>query len=151
MKEKLELKDLAPYLPYELKGLECLKGELHELIQIKGDKKHPFIWENKDRAWISNRIDCKPVLRHISDLTKEIEHNGEKFVPMELIKSGAYPIDYFEDNEWLEDYLEAWILSKDKTHHPIFVPSGLIQQFREWNFAIDIPEHLYIDINTLKK
>lgn len=34
---------------------------------------------------ISNNF-CKPILHPLSDLTKEIEHDGEKFVPMDSIK-----------------------------------------------------------------
>lgn len=36
-------------------------------------------------------IDCKPILHPLSDLTKEIEHKGEKFVPMKVIWSLVYP------------------------------------------------------------
>lgn len=66
---KLELKHLAPYLPYGLK-LVYLDGSIRDLIYL-------------DLQSLSRiGIYCKPILRPLSDLTKEIEVNGEKFVPI---------------------------------------------------------------------
>jgi hypothetical protein len=84
---ELELKHLAGYLPYGLKA---------EMLDYKNDyvnKKYDEIigvhqWsKNKDWCLLTDggskpsleRI--KPILRNLSDLTKEIEVNGEKFVP----------------------------------------------------------------------
>lgn len=80
---KLELKHLAPYLPYGLKGIEYGNNVIHTLESIRylKDFHYPIVWRN-DSDVTRSRIDCKPLLRPLPDLTKEIEHNGEKFVPM---------------------------------------------------------------------
>lgn len=55
----------------------------------------------------------KPILRPMSDLTKEITHRGEKFVPLlALDKLNCFPISdtdkalryYDKLNEWMFDY-----------------------------------------------
>lgn len=95
MNEKLELKHLAPYLPYGLKceilnyqsdyvgekygvisGYYYLAGEPHYIFKTKSEA-------GKDASLI------KPILRPLSDITKEIEVNGEKFIPMDIHK--LYP------------------------------------------------------------
>jgi len=69
---KLELKHLAPYLPY---GLECITY-FDGAGLIRG----------MDANLMLNIIDRStsymPIMRQLSDLTKEIEVNGETFVPM---------------------------------------------------------------------
>ena len=70
------LKAYSAYLPYGLKG----NFEVSEVVP-----NGPFELRNK-----TLRVDnlefflkyAKPFLRPLSDLTKEIEHNGEKFVPI---------------------------------------------------------------------
>ena len=85
---KLEIKHLAPYLPYGLKA---------EMLDYKND----YVGRQFDKIigiyqWSKNNDWCiltdggskpslsriKPILRPLSDITKEIEHNGERFVPM---------------------------------------------------------------------
>lgn len=66
---KLELKHLAAYLPYELKMYyETLLGVKRHWILRCGTISEAIVYQNK------------PILRPLSDLTKEIEVNGEKFV-----------------------------------------------------------------------
>jgi hypothetical protein len=91
--EKLTFENLAPYLPY---------GLIAEMIMYKCDyvgKKYDII--KGVEQWSKNGDWCllteggskppldkiKPILRPLSDLTKEIEVDGEKFVPLiELCK-----------------------------------------------------------------
>jgi hypothetical protein len=89
----LELNHLTPYLPYGLKA---------EMLNYKSDyvgKQYDEIiglheWsKNKDWCCLTgggskpSLDDIKPILRPLSQLITEIEHNGEKFVPMvELAK-----------------------------------------------------------------
>jgi hypothetical protein len=76
--EKLELKHLAPYLPYGLNILiKRLKYPVSEYVE-KLSISNLGVIENK----IYN---VKPILRPLSDLTKIIEHNGDKFVPIKKI------------------------------------------------------------------
>lgn len=81
-------------------------------------------------------------LRPLSDLTKEIEHNGEKFVPIEWLEDKYYTLDLhkecksiFEDSRWLTTC--SWLL---------------IQHLQNWHFDVFglIEKGEAININTLK-
>lgn len=87
---KLEIKNLAPYLPY---GIDAMfDGRIYG--QIVGIDVSSLLYEIKVIEGFDNNtpiykrwcvLDTKPILRPLSDLTKEIEHNGEKFVPIEWL------------------------------------------------------------------
>lgn len=92
----LTIKELAPYLPYRLK---CkTKYGIFELNTIKNSNIYKVWFEttnnhnNQDFNYkLLNELkiigkgyrikDIKPILRPLSDLIKEIEVNGKKFVP----------------------------------------------------------------------
>lgn len=85
----MELKHWAAYLPYGLKLQVIDTGTVFELKDF-------FIKNKEIRIAYGKSL---PILRHISDLTKEIEHNGEKFVPLENLKSDFdYRYDSIEPN-----------------------------------------------------
>ena len=137
---KLELKHLAPYFPYGLKAkmLDCkidyVGKQFDEIIgvhQWSKDGDWCLLTEGGSKPSL-DRI--KPILRNLSDLTKEIEHNGERFVPMERIN----PVkDFFN-----ADYIESM---------PLSVPYSLFVRLLEFHFDVFnlIPNGLAIDINTL--
>lgn len=81
MEKELTIEHIAPYLPYGLKCQVTDKGELKiaTLNAIYTDNTYVFsdIIESEQGF-----EDIKPILRPLSDLTKEIEHNGERFVPI---------------------------------------------------------------------
>lgn len=72
--EKLELKHLAPYLPYDVGYI--VNSSKHQ-IQYKLTAKTLY-----HSIKVVGFYDIKPILRPLSDLVKEIEHNGEKFIPL---------------------------------------------------------------------
>ena len=85
---KLELKHLAGYLPY---GLNLKFVSNYELDRLS--LKDIVVLKQIDEGCVcvngykTNNKSYIPILRPLSDLTKEIEHNGEKFVPLvEIIK-----------------------------------------------------------------
>lgn|SRR3990167_1122314 len=89
--EKIELKHLSPYLPY---GLNCKsQGFESEIYKTTGISKEyvDLIWiylenvKNQASQYSAVIEDVYPILRPLSDLTKEIEHNGEKFVPLKKL------------------------------------------------------------------
>lgn len=89
---KLELKHLAGYLPYGLK-IQLLKREVFTKRICAGstDKGILRIGDDGHHRWEESFDNIKPILRPLSDLTKEIEVNGEKFIPMiELAGIGSY-------------------------------------------------------------
>lgn len=120
---KLELKHLAPYLPYGLKMY--YRGRVYELrsLSVIG----------------MNLTDMhKTILRPLSDLTEEIEHNGERFVPVEKLEE-MYGLTV----EAQEDKVLTLPITLE--------PYNLIRQLFEWHFDIFslIENNLAIDINTL--
>lgn len=157
--EKLELKHLAPYFPYGLKGVEYIGGELFLLCQIDLTKKYPTIWESNVNL-NKQRTGCKPILRPLSDLTKEIEVNGEKFIPIEWLRNNIDKKIQFSKMGFL-DYEVKGI--NPKLHYSIFdvyqyeieLSDILLfsEKLFEWHFDVFglIEKGLAIDINTLNR
>jgi hypothetical protein len=96
----------------------------------------------------------KPILRPLSDLTKEITHKGETFVPIDFFEIGddenqSYEYDYGNIKliKPLETISENYLL-----HDTIFLPYGVIQKLHEWMFDTEglIEAGLAVDVNTLE-
>jgi hypothetical protein len=134
----LKLEHLAPYLPYQLK-IECNSQEeikqngnyISEMIEL-GIKS---ITDNYGNNWNFN---IKPILRPLSDLTKEIEVNGVRFVPIDY---NAFKNDKYHLTEFINGFA-----------HYKSVKYGIIERLLEWHFDIFnlIPQKLAIDFNTLE-
>lgn len=135
--EKLELKDLAPYLPYGLKirssegmteilGYEWVNGKI--IYQLDTDD------DSGDFAFDDP---IKPILRPLSDLTKEIEIDGEKLVPMK----------WFSESEYYKRGLNQSISNWQHLKNHYFTYNLLFK----WHFDVFglIEKGLAIDINTL--
>ncbi len=121
---KLKLEYLAPYLPY---GLKVSKIHTLHARQGIGNIYHVIDAVNE------GKLQYRPILRPLSDLTKEIDHNGERFVPQSKMSH--------LDLEWL-------ITSKNlimKTNYED------VLKLLEWNFDVFglIDQGLAIDINKL--
>ena len=93
---------------------------------------------------------CNPVLRSLSDLTKEVEHNGETFFPFDYLLN-QYDDDYFADTDY-EAYLYEFIRKEFTSHHLKYLHFGLIKQLIEWHFDIAglIEKGEAIDVNALE-
>ena len=75
--EKLELKHLAPYLPYELKVKIGKRG----VIVMEELNSH-----KSTSLWAVIRVNAEPILRPLSDLTKVIELADDKcLMPAEIL------------------------------------------------------------------
>lgn len=175
--EKIKVQEVVGYLPYDL-------GIVNGLIRTKITAislESPFFvfaptYLGSRKKQMLSISDTKPILRPLSDLTKEIEVNGEKFVPMvelakianldtteyKLSSSGnAYGIRCNIEND---DNSDKWeVLGFDLVngfgHH--YIPSKdwtiVMNQFElygklyEWHFDIHnlIERGLAVDINTL--
>jgi hypothetical protein len=142
-KRELKLEDLVGYFPYGLKGIIKDKivslRSLHQNSLETNPSVHGF-------TYCSFR-DFKPLLRPLQDLTKEIEHNGERFVPIMLIRN--YGISKMEctnnDIDILLYYIHAW---EDKTKCPYWV----FEIMHALHFNIhNLPEHLCVNLNDVKK
>ena len=94
---KLEPNHLAPYLSYALQikvenGIDNGIFELQPVMLTIQD--HEGV--NKFDKWFV-QYESKPLLRPLSDLTKEIEHNGEKFKPINRIPLPKSRPTYLQD------------------------------------------------------
>jgi hypothetical protein len=145
----IELKQIAPYLPYGLTWF-CLDQDSREYEQL------PFVSINLaneeleiggmdipiDELPYPNGLTIKPILRPLSDLTKEIEVNGEKLIPIKgmFLPHGERKILTYWANEnkcWMGQQISYLIYQElFEMHFDVF---GLIEQ------------GLAIDINTLEK
>ena len=136
---KLELKHLAPYLAYGLKFLH--DGQELTLFGLE-------LESNQTPLWITGLIKyqeghqqmsvfpqgCEPILRPLSDLNKEIEINGKKFIP---IHSHDFKFGLLVRSD-------AKSLSQEESYRDF-------NKLIEWHFDVFglIEDDLAIDINTI--
>jgi len=97
MKPELELKHLAPYLPYRLKYKYTAPGK------TKASRKFDSInvLTIKDIDWALITQFNSIILRPLSDLTEEIEHNGEKFIPDHILYGFEWELGYLAHSGWV--------------------------------------------------
>lgn len=109
MNDKLTIQELAAYLPYDLR--------VKHTVNYNGFAKDAFVsletlseecaaFSDFSCDWFfdsdENECDIKPILYPLSSLTKEIEHKGEKFVPIEKMKElGLGSLPRSLDYRWL--------------------------------------------------
>lgn len=141
----LELKHLAPYLPYRLKGIaqyENYTGEIEEIISLRVGE----IETNFDSITYDS---FKPILRPLSDFIEEIECNGQKFIPVEILFSVENDeLQDFKDFGKIPEYWQDAVKIKPKWYDYYQV-----EFLFEWHFDVFglIEKGLAIDINTLNK
>lgn len=87
----IELKEIVGYLPYGLKIKWSLSSSEFTGIKDYADKTI-FLNRFRDKFQREHTLpksyplsECKPILRPLSQLTEEITHNGERFVPIKKI------------------------------------------------------------------
>jgi hypothetical protein len=138
--KKLTLEHLAPYLPYGLKMKVCdpfYKYEIMTLCDASGLSNIGI------STVIDEPQDFKPILRPLSDLTKKIEDNGNKFVPIDYINQHYLKCTIDKDgivNDGIDKY------------EILFLPYCLIKELLQLHFDVFglIEKGLAIDINTLE-
>jgi hypothetical protein len=148
---KLELKHLADYLPYRLKLLDE-KAEINDnIFTLESITIHETVSDNDGNCDILF-TEIKPILRPLSDLTKEIEVNGEKFVLLSSLEETFRPstrdlsIFLFNGKICIDIETENYSQTID-----LFDGFLIIQKLLEWHFDIYglIENGLAIDINTI--
>ena len=132
---KLELKHIVGYLPYDLEMIFESKGG--RKIKLSSISKTPLgiaFSGGSGGMWLAES-NFKPILRPLSNLTKEIEFNGEKFVPIKKL-----------------GYNENWVGLKSHFENAEYLPYKDIQKLYEWHFDVHglIEKGLAIDINNLE-
>lgn len=147
---KLELKHLAPYLPYQLKCKlnDFDEEKIAELNAIYSDNTYTFCSIVESEKGFA---DIKPILRPLSNLTKEIEHNGEKFVPIEILSKWT-TCEYEDDVLKYATYNSNGEIDMEEINVLDLEYHQIVKLF-EWHFDCFglIENGLAIDINTLKK
>ena len=159
---KLKLKHLAPYMHCKLEIFRDYGDgeiEISEMLCLDAQNNEVY-GENFDTKL--NESDDKLILRPLSDLTKEIEHNGEKFVPMfklfEIEYCGTQHVEGIRNlyTQKMGRFLET-------SHYGTSATTSIntialfqnnywkIKQLIEWHFDVFglIPNGLAIDKNTL--
>lgn len=139
MKDKLTIEILSAYYPYSVK-IQHATTKSH--FWTLGHEEHPD-YINIRAAFLCQNYGPSPklVLHPLSDLTKIIEHNGERVIVEYIIKSRTN-----EDN-W--DKIEMYLWEEDCIQHlPLWVAEILLK----YHFDIYslIPAGLAVDINTVK-
>jgi len=140
MKNEALQKTLINGLMHGLKGKRKDGGDtMYEISSVSANGKYytwkPLVFGDYTQS------EMLPYLRDLSDLTSEITHKGETFVPTELLDSDDYHTGYTEDTEF--DYVIDMIHRLDME----FLPNGLVQQFIEWNFNVfDLKPNEYIKV-----
>lgn len=163
----MELKHIVGYLPYGLKAVMTVDAR-EEFSNLDIDNYYVFdknsIWtycgyadEDLNIPLGEGEINglilrngftyadvknfSKPIMRPMSDVTKEIEVNGEKLVPLDLICE-IYPVDIDEKGICSSSTDEFGILH---------LPYSVIKKLYEWHFDIHglIEKGEAIDIDTL--
>lgn len=141
------------------------------------------LWNNFNNFRIGNKkhglqthydtSNFKPILRPLSDLTKEIEYNGEKFVTILKLCEIAHSLPFFTPKQWCVEITDLDFISvkSDKNYYSfsfdledceLSVFNGgdmesindryeLYEKLFEWHFDVFglIPKGLAIDKNTL--
>lgn len=169
---KLELKHITPYLPYGLKGKSSSGNFFY--MDVNYNMLGSGIEKRSIETWISDEY--KPILHPISDIVKEIELNGEKFVPIiELAKIsdsdfnivdstktkyGLFGVKYYDkDNELIvfayHSDIHSFAISFCDNNYILIAGHQLecFQKLAEWHIDIFglIDAGLAIDINTIIK
>ena len=145
----LELKHIVPYLLYKIDILiKRLKYPVSEYIE-KLSLSNIGVIENK-------LYNVKLVLRPLSDLTKEIEIDGEKFVPIDKILDthsfiSDIHISKFRKFKIIQEQIH--ILKDIKELGYKYCDYWFLQYLFEWHFDISglIEQGLAVDINTINK
>ena len=129
---KLELKHIKGYLDAGLKGQANFLGEKN-IYTISTDNV---------RSCFSPNNSIKPILYPLSYLTKEIEVNGEKFVPYKWLKKNYLAYDKYDGN---------WFKNKTNLVNIKILPYDIVEKLFEWHFDIHglIEQGLAIDKSTM--
>ena len=134
---------LAFSLPYGLKVNLFESGNSYGIHSIYQSEDYMQEFERK------SVYSFRPILHPLTDLTKEIEHNGEKFVPIERVEESF--IEGTEDLLVLSLEAIDYFIENEDFSRIEYLPAILIRKLIEWHFDIAslIEKGEAIDVNTL--
>ena len=143
--KQLELKDICGYLPYALKSANRYVGQFG-LTKPLVEHVTPF----NVMKYLDYSTKSQIILRPLSDLTKEITHKGEKFIPIEEINKYT-PLENYMGFKFEYDNIGQFGLRTPESWLPYIDYYKSFQKIQEWMFDIHglIESGLAIDLNTL--
>jgi hypothetical protein len=174
MKKELEFKQLSAYLPYKVpvffstdrEVLSGLKDYYIDGVTCSDNLIHVAIEKRRFSVDFSY---IQPILRPPTDLTKEIEVNGEKFVPIvklfelttcseddviryEQFSQYCYRLIFLHDGEEKDFFIDAKNFDIQCDIN-IFNQKEYFEKLAEWHFGLQeyFDNGLAIDINTIQK
>jgi len=130
---ELEIKHLAPYLPFSLNGtLKAFKDQRQvELIRIGLNPGNtPIIrYRSGDYEFTQYMNHFIPFLRPLFKINEEIEHKGNKFVP---------EADLYADAMWVggDQYAEFINHVQDEDVEISELPYWFVSKLFEWHFDV---------------
>ncbi len=144
---ELEVKHLAPYLPYGLKLQYVVREKVEKIGIMKTiihneDETHPtkvsIDWNDAEHIWM-----FKPILRPLSDLDKQIIRSENLTVK----PSRAFGLVKDEDGTWCDEFSANYGESPTAKVPVIYFNMWLF----EYHFDVFglIEQGLAVDINTL--
>lgn len=163
--KKQQLKHLAPYLPYGLKGVltEDKTSVFHDEIWFddesifypgaiwqlcgyaEGDLNIPlgegcfdgFLWRN-NQTYVNFHTGIKPILRPLSDLIKEINYGLSTYAFTDLFEIGDCDGCIFEfDNGNIKTIELIESISKNSSYNDInYLPHAVVSMMIENNFDV---------------
>lgn len=153
--EQLTIKHLAPYLPYKLKVMSIYNDRVEILESLYNSRTEACLYHRHESLGSDYSFEeFKPLMHSLDRLTKEIEVNGERVVPIVELKEiyNSFPDCFIQKLEYhnLHGQFTLYGLEENDSYE-VSMPLCIYQKLYEWHFAIDIPEHLYVNINTLQK
>ncbi|ASK29705.1 hypothetical protein CEY12_06125 [Chryseobacterium sp. T16E-39] len=144
MKTKEEqLKIYSAYLPYGL-NFQITIGWDNSVIKLDSINCYPSerLILNNNPYYEAKKV--KPILYPLDMLTQEIEHEGEKFIPLRKVLE-----EYHFDLTKMD---EKYILSFKEALFEVDMSYKTAQMLLSWHFNIfQLPEDLYINKATLNQ
>ncbi len=148
---KLERHHIAPYWPHDLRLL--IDGKVYILTGLskpyKTNEKSLLTAEIRPKnggfdtitSFVFNDTEtprAKLLLRPLPDLIREIEHNGQKFIPSQAI----------HEDELFQSIVGMFSIGEFGIEDLNY---GIIIKLFEWHFNVfNLPQELWIDINTIQ-
>lgn len=138
---QLEIKHIAPYFPYNLKW-KLANGFIGNILYLTKESISFYYGASTTDVYSLSKLRHKPLLRPLSSLTKEITHNGEKFVPIERLDKNIAWFDYMQHLQRLHQY-------RVYSH----VPWDIMEKLLEWHIDVFnlIDQNLAINLETIDK
>jgi len=158
MEDKLELKNLAPYLPYKLKCTNSKESYLQTgedrtgILEQLSIQDEDSIIMGENGYFIVDVSEITPILRPLYDIEKEISINGEKFIPRQRFIEKTKPKNMIGHDKSIDRHIDSQLSVLEEPKGYDNLKHWMYQDLIKWHFDVFglIKKGLAIDINTIK-